>query len=206
MQSPESILKSVKAWQTGHFLLSSGLHSNEYMQCQKVLQYPSHGMTLALLLAEKMKSAGIIPDVVVGPALGAVHMEVFTALALNQVMNDIAKTAEIRAVFAEREGGSNEFSIRRGIELVPGEKVLVVEDVTTTGGSAKKVLNLVKELGATPVAVAALIDRSGGKVEFGVPFFNLISLNLETWKEKNCPLCLSGSKPIKPGSTKFGNA
>ena len=206
-ESPETILKSVKAWQTGHFLLSSGLHSDQYMQCQKVLQYPQYGLTLARELAEKIKAAGIRPDAVVGPALGAVHMEVFMAIALNEVFQCTADGAkQIRAIFAERENTAdkqaNEFSIRRGVELTEGEKILVVEDVTTTGGSARKVVELVKALGATPVAVATIIDRSGGKAKFEEPFFSLISLDLLTYEADKCPLCAQGSQPVKPGSSK----
>lgn len=208
---PEELLKSVQAWQSGHFLLTSGLHSGEYMQCQKVLQYPEYGLALARTLAGKIKEAGVEPEVVVGPALGAVHMEVYMAIALNELLGTAGDATssgngsarkQVRAVFAEREGGGSEFHIRRGVELHAGEKVLVVEDVTTTGGSAKKVVDLVKALGATPVAVAALIDRSGGKAQFGLPFFSLIALNLETYEADLCPMCKDGSTPIKPGSSK----
>ena len=176
MASVEERLKSVNAWQSGHFLLSSGLHSSEYMQCQRVLQYPEHGQALAEELAKKIIAADIKPQVVIGPALGAVHLEVFVAIALNR------PDAPVRAVFAERAEDGINFVIRRGIELAPGEKVLVVEDVTTTGGSAKKVVELVKAMGATPVAVAAIIDRSGGKAKFDVPFINLVTLNIQNLK------------------------
>lgn len=203
MNTAEDLLKSVNAWQTGHFLLTSGLHSDQYMQCQKILQYPDHGLKLARELAVKILMAGIRPQAVVGPALGAVHMEVYMAIALNEAMKNAGENFEqVRAIFAEREAGSQEFSIRRGIELSPGEAVLVVEDVTTTGGSARKVVDLVKELGATPVAVAAIIDRSGGAASFGVPFYSLVALNLKTYEEKDCPMCQAGGKAIKLGSSK----
>lgn len=211
--SAEEILKSVNAWTTGHFLLSSGLHSDQYMQCQKVLQYPQHGLTLARALAAKIKAAGVTPQAVVGPALGAVHMEVFMAIALNEVFGksaggeakELDASSQIRAIFAEREGGSNDFSIRRGVELAKDEKILVVEDVTTTGGSARKVVELVKSLGAAPVAVATIIDRSGGACnfnDFDIPFFSLVSLNLKTFQAEDCPMCKEGSKAVKPGSSK----
>ena len=204
MNPIEELLKSVNAWQTGHFLLSSGLHSDQYMQCQKILQYPLHGMTLANALSQKLTESKIEIQTVVGPALGAVHMEVFMALALNQ-QQDTASSAtdeQIRAVFAERDAATNAFAIRRGVEIKEGEKVLVVEDVTTTGGSARQVITLLKELGAKPVAVAAIIDRSGGQAKFDLPFFNLFSLSLNTYEPSACPMCQAGTEAIKPGSNR----
>ncbi|MBX9670196.1 MAG: orotate phosphoribosyltransferase [Candidatus Obscuribacterales bacterium] len=223
------VLKAVGAWRTGHFLLTSGLHSDQYMQCQRVMQYPQFGDLLADLLVEKLAEINVKPEVVVGPALGAVHWEVFVASALErkallensrsslagllQRPEDTYKAVEqairpesinsmVKAVFAERAGGSDEFSIRRGIELDPGTKVLVVEDVTTTGGSAKKVVELISSLGAKPIAVAAIVDRSGGKAQFDVPFVSLLKLNLATFQPEECPLCKSGSSAEKPGSSK----
>jgi orotate phosphoribosyltransferase len=201
MASVEEVLKSVSAWQSGHFLLSSGLHSSEYMQCQRVLQYPGHGQFLAEELAKKIIAAGIEPQVVVGPALGAVHLEVFVAIALNNLLAK-ANGNQVRAVFAERAEDGINFAIRRGIELSAGEKVLVVEDVTTTGGSAKRVVELVTQLGAEPVGVAAIIDRSSGKAQFGLPFIKLVTLDIENFESKSCPMCLSGGTAIKPGSSK----
>lgn len=199
----EDILKGVGAWHTGHFLLSSGLHSDQYMQCQRVLQYPTHGLRLAEFLCDRLIADGLEPNVVVGPALGAVHWELFVAIAMERKLKELhKKDCEIRAVFAERAGDSTEFSIRRGVELNPQDKVLVVEDVTTTGGSARKVVELVKELGATPIAVGAIVDRSGGTVSFGIPFVKLITLSLKTFETKDCPMCASGSQAIKPGSSK----
>ncbi|MBK9201567.1 MAG: orotate phosphoribosyltransferase [Candidatus Obscuribacter sp.] len=200
----EELLKSVNAWQTGHFLLSSGLHSDQYMQCQKILQYPLHGMTLAKALSEKIGAGNHQIQAVVGPALGAVHMEVFMALALNQQagITSSATDKQIRAIFAERDAQTNEFAIRRGVEITPGERILVVEDVTTTGGSARKVIELLRELGAAPVAVAAIIDRSGGKATFDLPFYNLFSLELNTYEAAACPMCKAGTSAIKPGSNR----
>jgi orotate phosphoribosyltransferase len=192
----ETLLRQVDAWQTGHFLLASGMHSSEYVQCQKLLQYPRHGMVFAEALVQRLLGGGLEPTTVVGPALGAVHWELLVALALDRaVLKD-----PVRGIFAERPEG--EFVIRRGTELKPGEKVLVVEDVTTTGGSAKKVVELVKSLGAEPIAVAAIIDRSGGKAQFDVPFVSLIQMNLETYAPDDCPLCKAGKPVVKPGSTK----
>ncbi len=199
----EEILKGVGAWHTGHFLLSSGLHSDQFMQCQRVLQYPTRGLKLAEFLCDLLIADGLEPDVVVGPALGAVHWELLVAIAMERKLKEKHKNERaIRAVFAERVGDSNEFSIRRGVELSAQDKVLVVEDVTTTGGSARKVVELVKELGAKPIAVGAIIDRSGGTVNFDVPFVKLITLNLKTFEQKDCPMCANGSQAIKPGSSK----
>ncbi len=201
LASVEALFKSVDAWQTGHFLLSSGLHSDQYMQCQRILQYPLHGMNLALALAAKMIDAGIKPKVVVGPALGAVHLEVYMALAFNQLLNNEAGAVQVRAVFAERND-NQDFVIRRGIELAQGEPVVVVEDVTTTGGSARKVVDLLGTLGAEVLAVGTIIDRSGGTAKFDQPFFALEKLNLQTFQAECCPMCASGSQPVKPGSSK----
>ena len=109
---------------------------------------------------------------------------------------------QIRAIFAERDAQTNEFAIRRGVEITPGERILVVEDVTTTGGSARKVIDLLRELGAAPVAVAAIIDRSDGKATFDLPFYNLFSLELNTYEAAACPMCKAGNSAIKRGSNR----
>lgn len=197
-QKVSGLLRELGAWHTGHFLLASGLHSNQYLQCQRILQYPRHGMVLAQELARRILDAGLTPTAVVGPALGAVHWELLVAIALDKAIEGEA----IRAIFAERPDGKTEFEIRRGVQLAPGEKVLVVEDVTTTGGSARKVVELVKQLGAEPIAVGAVVDRSGGTVDFGIPFFSLVKLNLETFAEPECPWCKEGMPLVKPGSSK----
>ena len=195
---PESILKSVQAWRNGHFLLTSGLHSTDYIQCQRVLQYPRYGLALADLMAQKLQDANLIPDTVAGPALGAIHWEVMMATALDKLNSD---REPMRALFAERDDQNN-FAIRRGLEITPGEKVLVVEDVCTTGGSAKKVVELIKSLGGIPIAVASIIDRSGSTIDFGIPFLKLITLNLVNYQESDCPMCKDGTKAEKPGSSK----
>lgn len=199
--SVEDLFRSTDAWQSGHFLLSSGLHSDQYMQCQRVLQYPLHGMNLARELAKLMVDQGIRPSAVVGPALGAVHLEVFMALAFNELCPPQNDRQQVRAIFAERADG-NEFSIRRGVELAAGEEVIVVEDVTTTGGSARKVVELLRTIGARPIAVGTIIDRSGGTANFDLPFYSLKALTLKTYEAKDCPMCQAGGSPIKPGSSK----
>ena len=193
----EALLKDVEAWLSGHFLLTSGMHSNQYIQCQRIMQYPRHGIMLAEALASKVIEAGMMPMTVIGPALGAVHFEVYVAHALDKHHAE----SPVRGIFAERPDGKK-FEIRRGIELIPGEPVLVLEDVTTTGGSAMQVVELVKELGAKPVAVGTIIDRSGGKIDFGVPFYSLVQMDLAAYKPDECPLCKDGIPLVKPGSSK----
>jgi orotate phosphoribosyltransferase len=194
----QQYLKEVGAWLSGHFLLASGLHSNEYIQCQKLLQFPRYGAAVAEGLAQMLKERGISAQTVVGPALGAVHWELLVAQALDKLQGQPEKP--VRGVFAERPDGK--FEIRRGIELEPGEPVVVVEDVTTTGGSARDVVQLVRALGAKPVAVGAIIDRSGGNAQFDVPFLSLVQLNLQSYKPEDCPMCKAGQPLVKPGSTK----
>lgn len=200
-RSSEQILQDVGALLTGHFLLTSGLHSDRYIQGQKVLQYPRYASILADRLTEQILASSIYPTVVIGPALGAIHWEVLIANSLDKQSKE-----PIRAMFAERSIDStqdpNSFILRRGMELGAKDKVLIVEDVTTTGGSALKVVNLVRELGAEPVAVGAIVDRSGVNLDFGVPFFKLLTLTLNTYMAKECPMCQNGSVAIKPGSSK----
>ena len=202
-QSAEQMLKSVGAWLTGHFLFTSGLHGSEYLQCQRILQYPRYGLMLAQQLVDQLIQSDLIPDAVVGPALGAIHWELLVAAALDRTLPE---RPPVKAIFAERvtddSGDQNAFSIRRGLELAAGEKVLVVEDVTTTGGSARKVVELVRRLGAEPIGVGAIVDRSGSTIDFGIPFVKLVTLNLPAYKESECPMCQTGTRPVKPGSSK----
>ncbi len=179
------ILEDTDALLNGHFVLSSGLHSNRYIQCGLVLQHPKYAEILCRDLALKVEKYN--PDIVVGPALGGVIAAYETARALGKP-----------GIFAERKDG--EMKIRRGFKIENGQKVLVVEDVVTTGGSVKEVLNTVREKGGEIVAVASLVDRSGGKADFGVPFESLISIEVPAFEPDNCPLCKEGKPVIKPGS------
>lgn len=199
----ETLLSDVGAMQQGHFLLSSGLHSNKYIQCQKILQYPRYGALLADELVKMILSHGLKPQTVVGPALGAVHWELLVAQALDKALaNNGAGHAPIRAIFAERPDATGAFEIRRGIEIDPDEEVLVVEDVTTTGGSAKKVVELIEKLGAKPIAVGTIVDRSGKDGLFPQPFFSLLKVDLGTFDPGQCPMCKAGEPVVKPGSSK----
>ncbi|ADY55044.1 orotate phosphoribosyltransferase [Syntrophobotulus glycolicus DSM 8271] len=174
----------------GHFLLTSGKHSAQYMQCAQVLQYPDKAAFLCALLAEKFAGAGA--ETVIGPAMGGII-----------VAHEVGKALGTRVIFTERQNG--EMCLRRGFELRPGEKVLVVEDVITTGGSVREVIEIVRKCGAVPVGVGVLVDRSGGKADFGgLPLQSLVQLQIETFEPDNCPLCGRGIPAIKPGSRGSG--
>jgi orotate phosphoribosyltransferase len=165
------------------------------------MQYPRYGLRLAQMLVDKLWQQGLRPTTVIGPALGAVHWEVFVATALDEKWEDEGGKP-VRAMFAERPSGSDTFEIRRGLHLEPGEEVLVVEDVITTGGSAMQVVELVEFLGAKPCALATIVDRSNGKAKFEIPFISLLELNIESYSGHACPLCQRGESLVKPGSRK----
>lgn len=179
------ILEKSGALQTGHFLLTSGKHSNKYMQCAKIFQHPDISSEISKDLAEKYDSYEI--DIVIGPAVGGIILAY-----------EVARQLEVRALFAERENGV--MTLRRGFEIKPGSRVLVVEDVITTGGSVKEVIDVVRSAGGEVVGVAGVVDRSGGKVIFDVPFKSAIKIDIETFEPEDCPLCKSGSAAVKPGS------
>lgn len=179
------IYKKTGALLTGHFLLSSGLHSEQYLQSALVLQLPDIATKLCAALAENFKDSRI--EVVIAPALGGVFVSHETARALG-----------VRAIFAERVNG--ELTLRRGFTIKSDERVLVVEDVITTGKSTRETIEVVKKSGGVVVAAASLVDRSGGKAEIGVPYTSLVTLNVPMFTAESCPLCKAGSAPIKPGS------
>lgn len=182
------ILKQTGVLKRGHFLLSSGLHSDQYLQCALLLQYPWHAEKVCRALAAPFSAQQI--DVVIGPAIGGIVVAYETARALGA-----------RYLHAERENGV--MTLRRGYALHPGERVLAVEDVVTTGGSVKEVIRLVQEAGSQLLGVAAIVDRSGGKADFGVPFHPFIRLDVETYEPQDCPLCRQGMPIEKPGSRQF---
>lgn len=174
---------------TGHFRLSSGLHSDRYLQCAKLLMWPERaaraGRELALQLAE------FSPQVVVSPALGGIV-----------VGHEVARALGVRALFAERKDGS--FLLRRGFALGPGEHVAVVEDVFTTGGSTREVCTAVREAGGTAVVVGSLVDRGLPAGAFPVPARSLLSLPVPSWPAEQCPLCAEGQPLESPGSRRPG--
>ena len=186
------ILKKTGALLEGHFELSSGLHSATYVQCARVLQYPELAEKLGRFLSEGFRDKGI--EVVVSPALGGVV-----------IGHEVARALGARAVFAERKcsrNGSRKMTLRRGFRIDRGEKVLVVEDVVTTGGSTKEIMDIVGEEGGDIVGVGTLIDRSLGKAVFGVCTNTLLSLDIGTYDPENCPLCGQGIPLVKHGSRK----
>jgi len=169
----------------GHFILSSGLHSDRYIQCALVLQHPRIAERLCSELAAKLRH--LDASVVAAPALGGVI-----------VSHEVARALGLRALFAERQEGA--MTLRRGFSLAPGEPTLVVEDVITTGGSTRDTMAAVERAGGKVVGVGALIDRSGGTVDFGVPPAALVTLSVQNYDPANCPLCQSGLPAVKPGS------
>ncbi|MGE5632888.1 MAG: orotate phosphoribosyltransferase [Caulobacteraceae bacterium] len=179
------ILEQSGVLQTGHFLLTSGKHSSKYMQCAKIFQHPEYSAEIAKDLAEKFDGYDV--DVVIGPAIGGIILAY-----------EVARQFEVRALFAERENGS--MTLRRGFEITPGSKVLVVEDVITTGGSVKEVIELVRSAKGEVVGVGSVVDRSAGKALFDVPFKSATKIDIETFEPGECLLCKAGSAPVKPGS------
>jgi orotate phosphoribosyltransferase len=179
------LLRHTGALLEGHFLLTSGLHSARYIQCAKVLQYPQHAETLGKWIAARWHERDI--DVVISPALGGIV-----------IGQEVARALGARGLFGEREQGR--MTLRRGFELTPGERVLVVEDVVTTGGSVQEIIRLVHECQATAVGVGVILDRSDGQAHFVVPFQPLATLPVPNYAATLCPLCQQGSEPIKPGS------
>lgn len=183
------IFKSTEALLEGHFLLTSGRHSNQYFQCAKVLQYPDYTAEICSIIAEHFKDFEI--DTVIAPAMGGMIVGYEVARQLNK-----------RSIFTERE--NKEMTLRRGFSLSKGEKVLVCEDVITTGGSVKEVIEIVKKFDAQIVGVASIVDRSNGKVDFGFPLFSTLKLDVVSYEPDNCPICKEGKlELIKPGSRKI---
>lgn len=170
----------------GHFLLTSGLHSPLYVEKFQVLQWPEHTARLCAALAEKFRDAGI--QVVVGPVTGGIILA-----------HEVGKNLGTRAIFTERENGK--MTLRRGFAIQPNERVLVVEDIVTTGGSVHEVLEVVKEQGGEVAGVALLVDRSGGKAAFGVRTEALLKLEVPTYQPDACPLCQAGTPITKRGRT-----
>ncbi|MFI4943220.1 MAG: orotate phosphoribosyltransferase [Burkholderiales bacterium] len=173
----------------GHFQLSSGLHSPRYLQCARVLMDPALATRLGRALAERLRPlvGADAPRAVVAPALGGVL-----------VAHEVARGLSCLGLFTERQDGK--MALRRGFRLEPGEAVVVVEDVITTGGSNREVMSVVESSGARVLAVGSLVDRSGGKAELGVPYRSLLELEVPSYEASACPLCAAGGAPVKPGS------
>jgi orotate phosphoribosyltransferase len=171
----------------GHFLLSSGLHSPKYFQCARLLERPDIASRLGAALAEKIRVDSV--DFAIAPALGGIL-----------VAHEVARALGVRAIFAEREPGTGNLTIRRGFAIAKGERALVLEDVVTTGRSLKETMSVVLSMGATIAAAGALVDRSSPDFSLDVSFGALARLEFPTYEAEVCPMCRSGSQPVKPGS------
>ena len=177
----------------GHYKLSSGLHSDRYLQCARVLQWPARAEALGAALAARLRE--LAPAVVVSPAMGGLI-----------IGHEVGRALGVRAVFAERVDGA--FALRRGFALAAGERVAVIEDVVTTGKSTREVLDLVRSLGAEPVAAGSIVDRRARAEALDtvdvVPFRSLLALDVAAWEKGACPLCGVGQTVITPGSRFLG--
>jgi orotate phosphoribosyltransferase len=179
--------KQTDALLEGHFILSSGLHSPNYLQCALALQYPSDASKFGRAIAEHFTNENI--ETVASPAIGGLIIGYAVAQALN-----------VRFIWTERENGL--MTVRRGFSVKENERILVVEDVITTGGSTRECIEALETRGARVVGAASIIDRSNGKADVGVPRIALVSLDVPSYKTEDCPMCAKGETAVKPGSRK----
>jgi orotate phosphoribosyltransferase len=186
------LLEQVGAVRTGHFELSSGRHSATYIQCALVLEHPQHAEALGRAIADLFRDLSVA--CVVSPALGGILAGY-----------EVARALGVRSLFVERDR-SGQMALRRGFEIKPGERVLVIEDVWTTGGSTRETIGVVEEEGGLVVAAGALIDRSGGRLELNVPARALLEMEVPSYEPDDCPLCRAGGLPTRPGSRHLRNA
>jgi orotate phosphoribosyltransferase len=183
------IFRRTGVMRDGHFKLTSGRHSDRYMQCARLFQFPGESALVCAGVAGAFGDKGV--DLVAGPAIGGIVMAY-----------EVARLLGARGVFAEREDGV--MTLRRGFDASAAEcrRALVVEDVVTTGGSVREVIGLLRALGLEVAGVGAVVDRSGGAMDFGVPFHAVAAVNMESWEADDCPLCRQGVPVVKPGSRK----
>ncbi len=180
------LLERTGALGKGHFILSSGKHSEYYVQCARLFEDPATGDTVGAMVAELIKKYN--PETIVGPAMGGIHLAYATAKYLG-----------VRNIFTERDKRTGKMALRRGFTVKKVERIVVVEDVVTTGGSVKEVIDLLRDLGADIRAVASIVYR-GQDVSFGVPYHYLIKLDFPVYEPPQCPLCKAGIPATKPGS------
>ena len=185
-----AIFEKTNALLKGHFLLTSGRHSNQYFQCALVLQYPEYLEKLATIIANYFKDMEI--DTVISPAIGGIC-----------VGQEVARLLKKKFIFAERE--DTKLTLRRGFSISENEKLLVCEDVVTTGGSVFEVMEIVKEAKGVNAGVGMIVDRSNGKVSFGLPQVSALKLDVVSYKPEECPICKQGIPVVKPGSRKIKN-
>lgn len=184
-EETEALLAESGALARGHFELSSGLHSPAYVQCALLLEDPRRARRVGRALARLL--ASLRPETVVSPALGGLV-----------IGHEVAEALGVPFRFSERKDRT--MTLRRGFRLRSGERVVVVEDVVTTGRSTNEAAAVVEAAGGRVAAVGAIVDRTGGRDVFDVPFFHLLELDLPAWQADECPLCAEGGKPLKPGS------
>lgn len=178
------VFRETGAYLKGHFRLTSGLHSNEYLQCALVLQHPAHAERFGRELAAHLPAC----DVVVSPAVGGLI-----------IGHEVARAKGVRFLFTERDA-DGKMTLRRGFSVEPGETALVIEDVVTTGGSTREVIALLTAAGAQVLGAGSIIDRSGGRADLGVPRVALATLDVVAYPPGDCPLCKQGVAVVKPGS------
>jgi orotate phosphoribosyltransferase len=186
-----ALFEETGAYLHGHFRLTSGLHSNEYLQCAKVLAVPAYAERLGQSLAAQIKTLldGAVPQVVIAPAIGGIV-----------IGYEVARAFGARSLFTERDLETNAMTLRRGFEIKPGETVVVIEDVITTGGSTKEVIRVVDTFGVKVKVAGSIIDRSNGRADVGVPRVALQTLKAVAYQPEDCPLCKEGLPVVKPGS------
>jgi len=180
-----SLFRQSGALHEGHFRLSSGLHSSGYLQCALVLQHPAHAETLGRELGDLLRDLNA--TAVLSPALGGLI-----------IGHEVGRALGVRAIFAERQ--DNVLTLRRGFSLSADDRVVIIEDVVTTGGSTRETMVVARQAGATVVGAGAIVDRSSGGASLDVPFRSLVALSLPTYDPAACPLCAEGKPITKPGS------
>jgi orotate phosphoribosyltransferase len=189
-ESVLELFRSTGAYLAGHFRLTSGLHSGQYLQCALVLQYPQHAERLGRMMADALRELAREPiALVASPALGGVV-----------IGHEVARALGTRFVFTERDAATGKMTLRRGFTVTPGETAVVVEDVVTTGGSTHDVVEALTAAGARVLAAASIVDRSGGRADVGVRRAALATLQVAAHHPEECPLCAQGMPLVKPGS------
>ncbi|WP_237036373.1 orotate phosphoribosyltransferase [Mediannikoviicoccus vaginalis] len=182
------LLEESKALLTGHFLLSSGKHSDRYIQCAKLIQYPDKTEEVCKIIKEKIDADGIKVDLVVGPAMGGII-----------IAYELGRALGVPAIFTERQ--DDVMTLRRGFEIPEGANVLVVEDVVTTGKSSFETIKVIEDHGANCLGIACLADRTSGR-DIGTKLYPAISLEINIYDKEDCPFCKEGLELVKPGSRK----
>lgn len=186
-----ALFEETGAYLKGHFRLTSGLHSGEYLQCAKVLAHPAYAERLGQALAQKLRPVleGATVTVVSAPAMGGLI-----------IGHEVARAFGVPFLFSERDAATNEMTVRRGFAFKPEDRAVVIEDVVTTGGSTREVIRLLQQAGVEVLAAGSIIDRSNGSAELGVPRVALEQMEVVAYKPEDCPLCRQGLPLVKPGS------